>query len=269
MTKVSKNIVSLVLISTVVLLSSSAMAATSKIAGGKHDFTAAGGAFYHDPTPGSTQTCVYCHTPHNAGQTRLLWNKDVKSATTFRLYTSSGTLTNVVRTQSSLSANSPSLLCLSCHDGKTAINVLHTGGKGTSAPGYPAGSAFAYGNAELIMPGSTTDFFGNAGPNLAIGRGVNDRNDFDPTTGDNLTDDHPIGFSYSAVLVERSAGLNPIATPQSAGIRFFGPNNKVECSTCHDPHVNYNGATGGDVNLKPFLVMSNSGSALCLKCHNK
>lgn len=269
MSIVSKKIVKLFIISIVVMLSSSAMAATSQIAGGKHDFTLAGGAFYHDPTPGSTQTCIYCHTPHNAGKTRVLWNKDVKSAINFRLYTSSGTLTNTVRTQSSLDANSPSLLCLSCHDGKTAINVLHTGGKGTAAPGYPAGSAFAYGAAELIMPGSVTDFFGNAGPNLAIGRGIGDRSDFDPTAGDDLTDDHPIGFSYSAVFAERSAGLNAIATPQAAGIRFFGPNNKVECSTCHDPHVNYDAAKGGNPALKPFLVMSNSGSALCMKCHNK
>ncbi len=270
MTIVSKKSVGLVLIAAGVMITSLAMAAPSMIAGGRHDFSLAGGSFYKNPDAAATQTCIYCHTPHNAGQTRVLWNKDVKSATNFRLYTSSGTLTNVVRTKSALSANSPSLLCLSCHDGKTAINVLHTGGAGATAPGYPSGSTFAFGVTEIIMPGSITDFFGTT-PNMAIGRGGNEQDNtgFPTVNGDNLTDDHPIGFSYDDVMTESSAGLNPIGTPKAAGIRFFGSKNKVECSTCHDPHINYNGATGGDVNLKPFLVMNNSGSALCLKCHNK
>lgn len=275
MTIVYKKSVVLAIIAIISLGATLSIAATSLVRGGKHDFSSSGtGNTYKDTNPASTQVCVYCHTPHNAGQARLLWNKDVKSATNFRLYTSSSSLSNEVRKKSSLDPNSPSLLCLSCHDGKTAVNVLHTGGSGTSASGlgYPAGSKFAFGTGEILMPGERSDMFGGITANMAIGRGIADRDDtiYPTTAGDDLTDDHPIGFSYSAAQSEKTAAhLNPIGTPKAAGIRFFGSNDKVECSSCHDPHVNYVAGNGGDAALTPFLVMSNTGSALCLSCHNK
>lgn len=245
-----------------VMVSSLAAAAVNNVANSKHNFSFTGTSYaYHDPDAGSTQVCIYCHTPHNAGQTRLLWNKANNSATSFRLYTSSDTLTDAVRNNSSLSANSPSLLCLGCHDGKTAMNVLHAAGKGTDASvaGYPAGSKFAYGSSEIVMEGPIW-MFGTYFPAMALGT--------ESGQGDDLTNDHPIGFSYSGVLGENAAGLNSmpeVDTKSASRIRFFGSDKKVECSTCHDPHVdNTNNPT-----LSPFLVMSNSGSALCLSCHNK
>ncbi len=251
-----------------VLSSSLAMAAVNNVANSKHNFTAAGSTgAYHDAANVQPQVCVYCHTPHNAGQARLLWNKASGAATAFRLYTSSGTLSNTVRTASSLSANSPSLLCLSCHDGKTAMNVLHSSGKGgdATAAGFP-GSKFAFGNAPIVMEGPLW-VFGTYIPGAAVGDAVSQGGN-----GDDLTNDHPIGFSYTGVLSDNAArssnainDLTTVDTKSSSRIRFFGSSNKVECSTCHDPHVdNANNPT-----LNPFLVMSNTGSALCLACHNK
>ena len=258
----------LVLMAAGVLVTSLAMAAPSKVAGGLHDFSTVGGSSIYKANTIS-QVCIFCHTPHNAGKTNLLWNKAVNSVPDFRLYTSSGTLTLVTKA-SSLSANSPSLLCLSCHDGKTAMNVLHNSSSGQEAQtaGYPAGSKFIQTDnglyAPVLIPGDTWDFGSLSFKHMNLGMAADGSNDIQ---GNNLTDDHPIGFSYSAVLVESPVGLKPLATAKTAGIRFFGSSNKVECSSCHDPHVDYSAA--GNEELRPFLVMSNSGSNLCRACHDK
>jgi predicted CXXCH cytochrome family protein len=265
-----KNTVLLATVATVVLISSFALAATSKVAGGKHDFSAAGQSSQYKAPLGTLgdQVCIYCHTPHNAGQNRLLWNKAGNGNTTFRLYTSSGTLSNATKA-SVLSANSPSLICLSCHDGKTAMNVLHTAGSGVTAngaassaggtlSGYPSGSMLAFGSTGIVMS-TPTWMFGTYVPAAGLGG----------TSGVDLTDDHPIGFSYSAVLTEptHAAGLwsvLQVGTNSAQRVKLFGSTNKVECSSCHDPHVDNTDGT-----QKPFLVMPNAGSALCLSCHNK
>lgn len=246
-----------------------------------HNFSSGGSGGYSYQSKDVKEVCVFCHTPHNAGSTRLLWNKANNSAPNFRLYTSSGTLSTTVRLQSTLSATSPSLLCLGCHDGVTAMNVLHSAPSGTSqaAPaGYPSGSSIvmlnngtygstAPGGGLSIPKKGAYDFgIGDYLPSNAIGLSASDQ-----TTGTNLTDDHPIGFSYSDVATETPTRINSIATvnTKSGGnIRFFGPKQKVECSTCHDPHVDYSFASGNTA-LTPFLVMSNAQSSLCLACHNK
>lgn len=258
MTIVFKNTVGLALIAVGVMISSLAIAATSKVAGGMHDFSAGGiSPQFHDSGNVLNQVCVYCHTPHNAGKTRLLWNKATNGNVNFRLYTSSGTLSSFTRgNASALTSDSPSLICLGCHDGKTAMNVLHSGGKGITAAAaglidYPVGSDLAFGNAALIM--QNPYIFGDPQPGPALGG----------TVGDDLTNDHPIGFSYTGAQAEKTAASLHAAV--DSRIKFFGTAKKVECSTCHDPHVD----NVANPTQSPFLVMPNTGSALCLACHNK
>lgn len=265
----TKKMVTLATLASGLVLTSLAMA--GNVANTKHNlsYNGAVGSVYKSNDPAATQVCVFCHTPHNAGQSRFLWNKANNTSINFRLYTSSGTLTSITK-KSTLPAGSPSLLCLSCHDGKTAMNILHSSSFGdaaaATAAGYPAGtrmwSTTNGGLTPAVMQEGLTDMFtGLPMPSMAIGGSA---------TGADLTDDHPIGFSYSDAQVEKQAtsnSLHPIATVKSANpnVRFFGAKNRVECSSCHDPHADSN------VNpaLKPFLVQSNSGSALCLACHNK
>lgn len=252
------------------------VAVAGNVANTKHNFSTGGTSNVYKSTQ-INQVCVFCHAPHNAGATKLLWNKDnLNALTSFRLYTSSYTLRSVTKQQSVLSAGSPSLLCLGCHDGKTAMNVMHSAPQGitTAAAGgsYPAGAVLINqtntGLAALPMPGPAYNFgSGQFDPSMNLGRDPSGGND---TQGDVLTDDHPIGFSYSAAYTERPAGLFSLAqvnTKSASKVRFFGVNNKLECSSCHDPHVDYSAA--GNPALKPFLVMSNSASALCLSCHDK
>lgn len=73
--------------------------------------------------------------------------------------------------------------------------------------------------------------------------------------GTDLSNDHPVGFVFNAAL---DTGLK---VPGTAPVNFGDADNEMWCSSCHDVH-------GGVANT-PFLVMSNSGSALCVDCHVK
>ncbi|MGB3426903.1 MAG: hypothetical protein WBA53_01900, partial [Burkholderiaceae bacterium] len=131
---------------------SSAMA---QIAGTDHDFSTRGW--------GSTEVCIFCHAPHNTSTAVAgapLWNHAV-TAQTFTMY-SSTTLNATMPSQPA----GVSKLCLSCHDGLTAIDsfgartgsVLMTGvaNVGTNLGNdHPIG--FSY-NAALIAldPGLKT-----------------------------------------------------------------------------------------------------------------
>jgi predicted CXXCH cytochrome family protein len=87
----------------------------------------------------------------------------------------------------------------------------------------------------------------------------------DALLGTNLTNDHPISFLYDAALATTDGGLfNPTSTNSGLGSTIDADmlfNHKVECASCHDVH---NG-TGIDF----LLLKSNTGSALCLTCHDK
>lgn len=253
-----------------VLAASLAIAGVGNVSNTKHNFKVGGVSQVYTAQDGSgaDQVCAFCHTPHNAGSAQLLWNKANNTTPTFRLYTSSNTLTSATRS-STLSPDSPSLLCLGCHDGKTAMNILHSSSigvdpAGAGATGYPAGSKLIptsnSGATALVMPdGQWNPLLEAYDPSMNLGMSGG------ATDGLNLTDDHPIGFSYStAYSQETNGGLHNNAGMDSR-IRFFGASNKVECSTCHDPHVD----TSANPELKPFLVKSNVGSGLCLTCHNK
>jgi hypothetical protein len=130
-----------------------------------------------------------------------------------------------------------SKLCLSCHDGTVAIDSF----------GGATGTNFMTGDH-------------------AVGAGPKD-----------LTDDHPISFTFDTALATADGGLFDPATKTvtigsgtftktgtiSAVMLYSG---KLQCASCHDVHNNFvAGGGGGD----PLLKISKASSALCLSCHNK
>lgn len=251
------------LVASAAMVNSSALAAAPvfNVVESKHNLSSGGtGEEKATLASGAVSVCIFCHTPHNALKAGPLWNKAMlTSPTVYNMYTSSSTLSNATKA-SSLPANSPSLLCLGCHDGKTAMNILHNTSYG--APyvdaNYPAGvkivSTSAGVNVPNVMPAPLPDMFGDpTSADLRIGR------------GDSLGDDHPVGFSYKDAYNETIAknSLNDYVGMDPA-VRFFGPEKRVECSSCHNPHI-----SGTDAEHQPFLVKSNAKSALCLTCHNK
>jgi len=84
-----------------------------------------------------------------------------------------------------------------------------------------------------------------------------------------LSDDHPISFTYDASLATADGEIfDPTAA--FSGLPGGGTitvdmlfNDKLECASCHDVH---NTVSAGNEKL---LVISNVGSALCLTCHDK
>ena len=83
-----------------------------------------------------------------------------------------------------------------------------------------------------------------------------------PTTnpnnlGTDLSGDHPISFTYDTALVALDSTLNNPST--LTGPVKLDHNGQMQCVSCHDPHNDQFGN---------FLVMDNTGSALCIVCHN-
>ncbi len=211
-TKTAKLIVGVLVVAVMLTLGTgSVVNAAAGITGSAHDLSASGWT--------GGEICIVCHTPHNASTTvsdAPLWNHTVNTTTTYTTYTST-TMTATVGTPAGVSK-----LCLSCHDGTTAIDSF----------GGATGSHNITGAALL---------------------------------GTDLSNDHPISFTYDTTLAGNDHGLYDPAVKTSglggtvAADMLSG--GKVECSSCHDVH----NSTG----LTHLLVKANTASALCLTCHNK
>ena len=219
-----------------------------------------------------TQLCVFCHTPHAAtgGVVAPLWNRALSTATYTQFYTSSSLDSTVPTT-----VGDGSKLCLSCHDGTIAIGTI----------GVLNGAA-----GNIAMQGTRADgsMPDGAGENTGYTRRI----------GTNLSNDHPISFTYNAALATADGELN---TPGAANVavanrvggqpkpQFPLLNNQLECSTCHDPHLKSDAidpVTSLPINNK-FLrgnrfqlvtpAINNNGltpynkdnDIICLACHNK
>ena len=211
-----------------------------KLTGSKHDLNTWGNGLV---IPGN-QICLPCHTPHGGNneveEGRFLWNHKV-STKSFTLYTAKFTGTRFGKTSSANPVlDGESKMCLSCHDGVTALDAFG-GSDGTNK----------------VMTGTR-----------AVG-------------ADDLSNDHPIGIKYP--------GLNDAGTTWDAskGSGYFDPTQPtwttptdrnsftggaavklvdlspgvvgIGCGSCHTPHSN----------KFKYLRMSNDGSALCFKCHDK
>jgi predicted CXXCH cytochrome family protein len=118
---------------------------------------------------------------------------------------------------------STSKLCLSCHDG-------------TVAPGQTV----AYGKFNMMGSMKTTSKFG----------------------GD-LRSSHPISMKTPLSDSPEINVLLSSASPNTADPAVKLERGNVECSTCHDPHVQ-----GKDHVVQDFLVRDGSNGALCLACHD-
>ena len=84
-------------------------------------------------------------------------------------------------------------------------------------------------------------------------------------TGIDLSNDHPVSFTYDAALVALDPGLKPVTALSGIGTGTIASSmlfaGKMECASCHNVH---NGA-----GIAHLLVKTNAASALCLTCHIK
>ena len=180
------------------------------------------------------EICIFCHAPHrdslpDLGGADAPLWNHQLSSATYTPYTSA--TMNAVPGQ----PNGTSKLCLGCHDGTIALEAY---GKTTTGTHFISDASFGTGSKVI---------------------------------GTDLTNDHPISFTYDAALVAADGKLNdPATTSIIPGInsmsgliadKLLDRNGQVQCTSCHDVH------NGQGINK--LLKVNNTGSALCLTCHNK
>ncbi|RMD79392.1 MAG: hypothetical protein D6809_03720, partial [Gammaproteobacteria bacterium] len=208
-----------------------------------------------------SQICAFCHTPHGATEAPRvpLWNRKL-SGVTYKTYSS--TSLDAV----DLGQPSPkSKLCLSCHDGTLALGAVNV----LNRQEHP--------NVPMTGPG--------IGPGGTIPEGLGATTGFTRRLGTDLTNDHPISFTFDSAQAQRDGELVDPAVSPFVGERVRGEqppllpleDQKVECITCHDPHIRDDSGQ----NIK-FLRVNRFQQAapiqgqfdpkrdiICLACHNK
>lgn len=271
--------------------------AANGIVGSRHNLGAFGSFLTTSGQNGTTEICVFCHTPHHTDTTvspAPLWNRKNAAGA----YTAYGT---TIGGSSITSVGSVSLACLSCHDGVTTFDNL------INAPGAGGvNSAGASQNWTFMLNGNAAGAFSSM-PAFVNGAGDQRLN-----IGADLSNDHPMSVTYvadRASLRPTNTVINSInltAGLQGSAATAFGGNmtqnrwaikgyisdtatiadllrnGRVECSSCHDPHfknlswdeVDGKGAyTGIDPSEVDGLFLrrvgGNTGSGVCRTCHNK
>ncbi len=212
-----------------------------------------------------SQICAFCHTPHGATpeQKAPIWNRQLSSATYIPYSSTSLDATDLGQ------PGGKSKLCLSCHDGTIAlgsVNVLNR----IQKPNIPFTGTQSDGTIPESL-GATTGFTRRLGVDLS--------------------NDHPISFTFDssqaardgelydpalvAHLQERVRGSKP-AAPQGNYLPL--EDNKVECITCHDPHVRSDvvGENNKFLRVNRFQTkdpvdgaFDKDSDIICLACHNK
>jgi predicted CXXCH cytochrome family protein len=154
-------------------------------------------------------------------------------------------------------------ICIACHtphNGAAVAGAVLWHHKLTTASFTPYTSTTL--NATLGQPSTSSKLclschdgtvaledFGGGGTTFMTGGAL---------VGTDLSNDHPVSFTYDASLVTADGGLKAATDVNVAALLVGG---KVECASCHDVHN-----SGG---IDKLLRVSNAASALCLTCHNK
>lgn len=240
------------------------------------------------PQPTTTsQVCIFCHTPHNSPGTgeagyNPLWNHRMDNTAGFIPYDGydlndpmyqagtpeedGSTLDAVIDPADVL--RGPSRLCMSCHDGNSAIDAYTQNGAGNNNS-IPAKSLWEKGG-EMVIAGNVND---TGAPADFLGSGTQD-----------LRNDHPIGFNYDDVVdgtngatqdlkIRISSTNVPALIPGKTSIGMIKDvlykGKYMTCATCHDVHNTDGTKVAGGSMAKAFLRVNNEGSSLCLMCHDK
>jgi predicted CXXCH cytochrome family protein len=228
--KKRRNSMKKVLLAATLLVGFAASAQAASIVGTKHDLSNGIASANSVHSTDQNQTCVFCHAPHNAITNKLLWNRNAISGAGMKIYTSYNTSAmRTALTQNTLTDDSTSLLCLSCHSLGSVAAVFSNTQTTLKTPAAYGGTSFP------SVTGNMT----------------------------NLTNDHPVGINYVAAQGVAPTALNAASGGTVGSLRLFKSSvsgNTMECASCHDVHNNANGK---------FLAQSNANSALCVVCHNK
>ncbi len=207
-----------------------------------------------------SQICVFCHTPHQAEAIpdAPLWNRQASGAA-YTPYTSN----TIDADDIAATPGGSSKLCLSCHDGTIAIGQVNV--------------ANSQANVTIELTGT--------GAGGVMPSGAGDATGFTRKLGTDLSNDHPISFTYDGPLAAvdgelRNPDFEAHIGNRAPGQRPLVPleNGQVQCTSCHDPHIRDSDITKNIkfLRLHRFQEGFPSGSnfdedndMICLACHDK
>ncbi len=205
-----------------------------------------------------SQICAFCHTPHGANNAPKapIWNRKFSGATYTPYDSTSMDAIDIGQ------PNTKSKLCLSCHDGTLAIGAVNVLNREV--------------NPQVSVAGTQADG--------TIPAGLGERSGFTRRIGIDLTNDHPISFTYDSSQAFRDGELRDPNTVHFLGERSPGhkptiplEEAQMECISCHDPHVR---DSSGE-NIKFLRVnrfqkaqpvegtYDQANDIICLACHEK
>lgn len=189
----------------------------------------------------SAQICIYCHTPHSSSAEGPLWNRGAVLGA-FKHFSSSTLAIDDAALKDAADYGQPtgsSRLCLSCHDGVTALGAVF------STPSM-------YNPAPISFTNKKT---GQTGQSVAIGF-------------ETFSSHHPVSFRYSQAVIDLLR-----APPYSRTEYWWSPatsavkldkQGRMQCVTCHDPHQDKSTVPGP---MTPFWNSKTYGE-VCQSCHN-
>jgi hypothetical protein len=241
----------------------------SDISNTRHNFSAAvvpslpGAATRRVEATAESEICVFCHTPHGAESgAGPIWNRKL-SGETYTLYGSDSM--DAVPGQ----PNGTSKLCLSCHDGALAIGAVNV----VNA---------AYTDQDPLTE-DIDMYIEGGGTTMPDGEGTT--SGFTRDLSADLSNDHPISFTYDTTLATADGELRDPSSESFLGDRSSGVHpvvpleqDQLQCISCHDPHIR---STDLTENIK-FLrlnrlqqtsptttTFNESTDIICLACHDK
>lgn len=186
---------------------------------------------------GTDQICIFCHTPHAATPDSPLWSRPDPASSSFPIYGNplvigggidagtGGVAGQTSRSQYNTAAlypNGASRMCLSCHDGVTAIGLLSDSTTinmlgGTNLGDFPSAAAAIIGSASIL--------------------------------GADLSTSHPVSFVYNEpvrtdLLAYYGVGSYILPDTADAVDTPLDGQSRMQCTTCHDPHDDTRAAIG-------------------------
>jgi len=179
-----------------------------------------------------SQICVFCHTPHRSSGEGPLWNR-AASNRTFKHFSSPTLAIDDAALKGAVDYGQPtgsSKLCLSCHDGVTAIGAVFT------TPGSMTPIEIQFTKREIGYETYSTH--------------------------------HPVSFRYSESVAALLRGAPYLKTeyrwvPTSNSVRL-DKEGRMQCITCHDPHQDKSNTPSP---MNPFWT-SGEYADVCKSCHN-
>lgn len=220
------------------------------ILGTKHDFTGLNKRAGVFAMPGVALSdygnpCVYCHVPPEKADNDptdkgsvLGWNRYKPATDRFQLYDSTY-MDSRTRTPSPIS-----LLCLSCHDGTMAVDMV----------------VFRPGNFDSAADTAMHMRINGADDTISCGKCHNGRVAHDIAIkhlDTDLRNDHPISMRYAGLLrTDEDFRLPHTPNGFSNGVKLY--EGRVECASCHNVH-----------NPEKDLLLRVNSDLLCQTCHAK